>query len=224
MGIWFKLFPVVFLIAALVDRLRRKDYRAVALGVGIVSVLSLLINVPMALFNFDSWYFYLWMHQNRPTELSLWYWLAGGMDPKIVARPDVTSAINVMSFFAVAAGGLVIATLAWKSPRRNILMPLGCTLLVWWLTFNKVYDPNFDLWLLFVLAVLAAPFWLTATITMVSLLWWIMTFVGLHIAIQPSLAAVSDSADWPRPLHYPAYQAGFAWYHDYVDGPRPPHS
>lgn len=185
-GIWFKLFPAVFLVAAIVQRLRSKMWRSVGVGAAVFLVLSLLINLPLAMSNFNSWYFFLWENQNRPTELSLWYWLLGGMQPAMVERPDVTAAVNVLNLLVVGAGGLAISALAWKrSHRRNLVMPLGCLLLVWWLLFNKVYDPNFDIYLVFVLAVMAAPFWLYVATVLTSFIWYLPTFIGLYLTTQP---------------------------------------
>ena len=190
-GIWFKLFPVVFLAGVLVQRARQKQWKAIGLGLGVVAALTLIINVPVALANFDSWYFFLWMHQNRPTELSIWYWLLGGMDPATAGRPDVTATINLLSLLLVGSGGLLLTFFAWKSPRRDIVMPLAAALLVWWLTFNKVYDPNFDIWVLFVLVALGVPTWLYMTFTLVSLNWWLVTFIGLHLALEKNTEAIN---------------------------------
>jgi hypothetical protein len=192
-GISFKLFPLVFLVAALLWRARQKMWRAAGLGVLTFATLTLLINLPFALADFDSWSFFLWIHQNRPAELSVWYWLVGNMDPAIVARPDVTVAINTLSLFVVAGGWLASLALAWKRGKGNFMLPLGCLLLVWWLTFNKVYDPNFDLYLIAIVAMLAAPTWLWASVTLVSINWYIVTFAGLYFASQPG---TGDSSAW----------------------------
>jgi hypothetical protein len=192
-GIWFKLFPLVFLVAALLWRARQKMWRAASVGVLTFTALTLLINLPFALANFDSWSFFLWIHQNRPAELSIWYWLIGDMDPAIVARPDVTATINILSLLVVAGGWLASMALAWKRGAGNFVLPLGCLLLVWWLTFNKVYDPNFDIYLIAVLAMLAAPTWLWASVTIVSINWYIVTFAGLYFASQPS---TGESGAW----------------------------
>lgn len=185
-AVWFKLFPIVFMLAALIMRGRHKMWHAAGVGVGVIAFLSLLINLPLALSNFDSWRFFLWIHQHRASEPSIWYWLIGGMDPATVNRGDVTATINIISLAVVAGGGLVIMALGWRSPRWNFAMPMGCLLLVWWLYFNKVYDPNFDLWLLFVLAILGAPLWLYTAVTLMSISWYLLTFVGLHISGQPN--------------------------------------
>src|SRR5205085_2168380 len=45
--------------------------------------------------------------------------------------------------------------------------------------FNKVYDPNFDLWVLFVLAVLGARGWLAGQLIPLSLVWYVTAIGGL---------------------------------------------
>jgi hypothetical protein len=185
-GTWVKLFPILFLFAALVQRARTRRWRAAATGIAVFAALTLVINVPFALANFESWYFFLWIHQNRASELSIWYWLLGGMNPALMGRTDITATVNALSVVVVGSGGLFATWLAWRSPRRDITMPLASVLLVWWFTFNKVYDPNFDLWLLLLLAVLAAPAWLYVGFTLMSLTWYIITFIGLYLSVQPN--------------------------------------
>lgn len=181
-AVWFKLFPIVFLGAAIIDRARRRLWSASSLGVGVFVVLSLLINVPMMLINYTSWSFYLWFNQNRPAEpSSLWYLLFGSIDLGLPIRPDTTTTINILSLVTVVLGGLVFAVLAWRSPRRDIMMPLSAVLLVWWFTFNKIYDPNFDLSVLFLMAVLSAPRWLYISLTLFGLFWYVTAITGLSM-------------------------------------------
>lgn len=190
-GVWVKLFPIVFLIAALVQRGRQRLWWPVRAGAVVFAALSLAINLPFAIANFDGWRFFLWIHQQRPAEPTIWYWLVGGMDPAVVNRTDVTSSITTLSLVVVVAGGLGAVAMAWFSKRRDIVMPMGCLLLVWWLTFNKVYDPNFDLWVLFALAILGATRWLYASVTLLSISWWLLSFIGLTLSQQPNMGQIN---------------------------------
>jgi hypothetical protein len=181
-AVWFKLFPIVFLGAALIDRARRGMWRAGGMGLGVFAAITLIINVPLMLINYTSWYFYIWFNSNRPVEpSSIWYLIFGGMDLGFTIRPDTTIAINILSLLFVVGGGLVAAVMAWRSPRRDIMMPLGCFLLLWWFTFNKLYDPNFDLSLLFILAVMGAPMWLNSSLIPLSLTWYLTAICGLGL-------------------------------------------
>ncbi len=190
LAVWIKLFPIVFVVAALAERARQRQWSAAGLGAATFVILSAIINLPLMIANFESWRFFLWINQQRAPELSIWYWLIGGMDPGLVGRPDTTSAVTVLSLLVVGAGGLLITVLAWRSPHRHIMVQLGCLLLLWWLTFNKVYDPNYDMLLLFVIAILGAPLWLYAAFTLMSIAWWTFTFVGLYISILPNTADI----------------------------------
>jgi len=193
-AVWFKLFPIVFLGAALIDRARWRLWQAVGYGLGVFAVLSVLINLPLMVANYDNWRFFLWINTNRPIEpSSIWYLLFGARNLGLTGRPDTTAAATILSLFVVVAGGLAIVVLAWRGPRRAIMMPLGCLLLLWWFTFNKVYDPNFDLWLLFILAVLGAPFWLNAALVPLSLFWYVTAIGGLALS---TLATAPGTTGW----------------------------
>ncbi len=193
-AIWFKLFPIAFLGAALIDRTRRRLWWPAGIGSSIFLALSLLINVPLMLINHTSWSFFLWFNSNRPVEpSSIWYLLFVTIGPGLPGRPDTTVAVNIMSFIIVAAGGLVIAALAWRSPRRDIVIPLGCFLLLWWFTFNKLYDPNFDLWLVFILALMGARAWLNASLISLSFVWYITAIGGLSLL---TLGASGEMSHW----------------------------
>jgi hypothetical protein len=182
-AVWFKIFPIVFLGAALLDRGRRRLWRVALLDSGIFIVLSVLINLPTLIANPQSWSFFFWISQNRPIEpSSVWYLLFAGLNLGDVGRGDTTSAINIISLLIVAAGALMIAIAAWRSPRRDILMPAACLLLLWWFSFNKVYDPNFDIWVLFGLAVLGAPLWLNVGLSLLALIWYITAIGGLALS------------------------------------------
>ncbi len=183
-GICFKLFPIVFFGAALIDRLRRRQWLSIGLAIGTVGLILVAINLPLALANYKSWDYFLWFNAHRTTEPSLWYWLLGGMVKEQAEASGVTAVVNRYSVLLVVAGGLVIAALAFFSRRREVAMPTAACLLLWWFAFNKIYDPNFDIWVLALLALLAAPFWLYASFSVFAFFSWIISFEWQTLAIS----------------------------------------
>ena len=75
--------------------------------------------------------------------------------------PDLTLAqLNRLSLAAMVLGSLLFMLLGVRA-RRPVLLPLGVTLLLWWFFVNKVFSPQYALWVFLGLALLrsAWPLW-----------------------------------------------------------------
>jgi hypothetical protein len=74
--------------------------------------------------------------------------------------PLTVAQIGGASLILLVAGGLAGAALAWRSP-LPVTLPLGAGLLVRWLFVNKVYSPQYALWVYVALALrgVAQPIW-----------------------------------------------------------------
>src|SRR3954447_13341349 len=105
------------------------------------------------------------------------------MMPGLMIEQHTIDIVNMASPILAVLGGLAITALAWFSRRRDIMVVTGSLLLVWWLSINKIYDPNFDIWVLIVVAVLGAPFWLNVAFAMMSMFWYFIAFEGLHYTL-----------------------------------------
>jgi hypothetical protein len=146
-AVWMKFFPIVFLAAVLLERARTRRYRAVA-EIGVLFALgSAVINVPLAWANFRYWGRFFTLNSSRPPEPSLWI---------ILPRLSI-SQLTLASLALLAAGGLAVAALALRS-RDPVTLPAGALLLLWWLFSNKVYSPQYALWV-FLALVLLRPSW-----------------------------------------------------------------
>src|SRR5687768_4023057 len=67
-----KLFPVVFVVAAVVERIRDRRYRSAA-GVTLAfTVGTLAINLPVAMSNFDGWSFFFRWNRDRLADSGIW--------------------------------------------------------------------------------------------------------------------------------------------------------
>ncbi len=149
-AVWLKFFPLVFLAAILVERLRERRFRACATIAGSFALGSVAINGPLARANLLGWAAFFTSNTGRPAEPSLWTFI-----------PSLTIAqINGASLALLALGGLLLTGCALRA-RQPTMLAYGATLLLWWLFVNKVYSPQYALWVYLALALLAVPrdFW-----------------------------------------------------------------
>lgn len=149
-AVWLKFFPLVFLGAILVERVRARHWRAAGLIGGLFALGSLAINLPLALANRDGWAYFFTFNNARRAEPSIWTLLPWLTIPQI----------NLLSLVALVVGGGVLLVLALRA-KGPVLLPLGAALLLWWLFVNKIYTPQYGLWVYLALALLAVPrsFW-----------------------------------------------------------------
>jgi uncharacterized membrane protein len=154
LGTATKLYPLFLLGALLVICLRERRLRPFALATSGAVVAWVLANLPAYLSSPDAWKVFWTFNSDRGADLgSIWLVLAQASDGTI----DVHT-INLWSwvfFGAWCAGVLALGLLAPATPR---LAQLGFLVVAGFLLVNKVYSPQYVLWLL-PLAVLARPRW-----------------------------------------------------------------
>lgn len=162
-----KLFPVLLLpllgLGALFRRGRsmRERVSGAAILAGVAIAFWCALNLPVAIRAFDNWVeFYTFSRERSGTAASIWeimgaqgWWAA-----------DLASR-NLWSFVAFAGGAAAIVILGW---RRNGDHPwvLFTPVLAWFLLTNKVYSPQFDLWLY--------PFLLLTSRRLWPILWFVL--------------------------------------------------
>jgi uncharacterized membrane protein len=144
-----KLFPVVFVAAAIVERVRDRRFRsAAAIAIGFVAG-TVLINLPVALASFEGWSFFYRWNRDRLADSGIW----------VLWRGVPTGDLTRWSLVAAVAGGVALTAIALRS-RGPLLAPLGATYLLWWLLVNKTFTTHLMLWAFLALALLSAPWWL----------------------------------------------------------------
>ncbi len=144
-----KLFPVVFVAAAVVERIRDRRYRSAA-GMSLAFAAgTLAINLPVALLNFEGWSFFFRWNRDRLADSGIW----------VLWRGVPTEDLTRWSAVAALAGGIALSALVFRS-RGPIMIPLGATYLLWWLLVNKTFTTHLMLWAFLSLALLSAPWWL----------------------------------------------------------------
>lgn len=145
-AVWLKFFPIVFLAAILIERLRARRLRAAAEIVGLFALGSAAINLPLAYANRAGWEHFFTFNRDRRADSGPW----------VELRHLTTTEVNQLSLAVTVLGGLALAIIAFRV-HRPVLLPLGASLLLWWLMINKVFSPQYMLWAFLALALLCPP-------------------------------------------------------------------
>ena len=153
LGTATKLYPLFLLGALFVVAVRRARLRPFALTVLAAAVAWLLVDLPAMLWGFEEWKSFWSFNDRRPADLgSLWLvWQQAGHTVGV----DTINTVSWLWFGLVCLGVLVLGLLAPRPPR---VAQLAYLLVAGFLVVNKVYSPQYVLWLL-PLAVLARPRW-----------------------------------------------------------------
>jgi len=153
LGTATKLYPLFLLGALLVVCLRRRRMRDLGLAVAATAASWLLVNAPAMLSGFAQWKVFWTFNDKRGADLgSLWLVL---QQSGHTVGPGLINAVSGLCFAAVCVGVLVLGLRARRTPR---IPQLAYLVVVGFLVVNKVYSPQYVLWLL-PLAVLARPRW-----------------------------------------------------------------
>jgi uncharacterized membrane protein len=147
LGAAAKLYPALLLVPLIATRLREREPDA-AIRMGWAAAGTwLVVNLPFALKHPSSWWTFFRFNGERPADWdSLWYLACRHVS--FGALCDHTSRINLLSGVLFAA----LVVLLWRSKAsRDPAFPrwtLGFPILVLFLLTNKVYSPQYGLWLL----------------------------------------------------------------------------
>jgi uncharacterized membrane protein len=192
LGTAAKLYPLFVLGPILVLCLRSRRMQAFWRALAGAVAAWLVVNLPVAAVATEGWARFWTFNAERGADLgSLWYaWTLLGQDVS-------TSVVNVGSWVLFAAGCTGVAALGLLAPRRPRLAQLAFLVVAAFLLVNKVYSPQYVLWLL-PLAALARPRWR-------DLLVWqageALYFGAIWLHLSGDLApAVSEGAPVPYVL------------------------
>jgi uncharacterized membrane protein len=153
LGTAVKLYPLFLLGALLVVCLRRGRMFAFAAAAVAAVAAWAVVNAPAVLYGFDQWKVFWTFNDERGADLgSLWLvWQQLGH----TVTPELINRVSAVFFTVVCVGVLVVGLRAPRTPR---IPQLAFLVVVGFLLLNKVYSPQYVLWLL-PLAVLARPRW-----------------------------------------------------------------
>ncbi len=173
----FKFYPLLLLLPVVVVGLRRRQ-----LGVAVrTSVAALItwaaVNLPVAVLWPVGWWEFFRLNQERPADPDSLYFVVSyftgwaGLDGPLAdgQTPVVLNAV-VAGLLVLACIG--VALLGFLAPRPPRIASLAFLLVATFLLVNKVWSPQYSLWLV-PLAVLALPRWrlLLAWMTIDALVW-----------------------------------------------------
>ncbi|WP_183095335.1 glycosyltransferase family 87 protein [Nocardioides stalactiti] len=158
LGTAAKLYPLFLLGGVLVICLRRRRYGAFALASVWAAVTWALVNLPAYLSGPDQWKVFWSFNAERGADLGSVWLIADQLTSDGIEVATVND-ISWLFFGGWCVGVLVLGLLAGRRtgsvPR---LAQLGFLIVAGFLLVNKVYSPQYVLWLL-PLAVLARPRW-----------------------------------------------------------------
>jgi uncharacterized membrane protein len=153
LGTAAKLYPLFLLGAFLVVALRRRELPPFFVATGAAVAAWLAVNVPVMVYGFEGWRGFWSFNSDRGPDLgSLWLVLSHAGHP---ASADTVNLVSWLFFLAVCVVVLVVGLRVPYTPR---VAQLALLILIGFLLVNKVYSPQYVLWLLPV-AVLARPRW-----------------------------------------------------------------
>jgi uncharacterized membrane protein len=190
LGAAAKLYPAFFLLPLLLLCIRagKIDKWLVAAGAAVVAWLA--VNLPIMLNFHAGWWEFFRLNIQRGMDPDSVYnvisYFTGwpGFDPNLPAHqnPSVLNTVTTVLLLACCAG---VAWLALAAPRRPRVAQLCFLLVAAFLLTNKVWSPQYSLWLV-PLAVLAIPRWKLLLTWMVldALVWFPRMAYYLELALQ----------------------------------------
>ncbi|GAA4748184.1 glycosyltransferase 87 family protein [Nocardioides endophyticus] len=185
LGTATKLYPLFLLGGVLVICLRQRRYRPFGLAALGAAGAWLVANLPALLSGPSEWKVFWTFNSDRGADLgSIWLVVQQALD----TTPDPfffdPHTINVVSWLFFGLWCLGVAALGLTSPANPRLAQLGFLIVAGFLLINKVYSPQYVLWLL-PLAVLARPrwrdllIWQAGEILYFASVWW---YLGGYLA------------------------------------------
>lgn len=178
-GLWIglgtavKLWPLFLMGAYLVLAARRRHWMPFVIMVNTAVGSWLAVNLPVLFAHPRAWSEFLRLNSERGSEWTTIYQLF----TRITGVELGADFLNTVSFGLFATSCLAIAILGFFAPRTPRSPELIFLILAAFLLFNKVWSPQYSLWLV-IPAVLALPHWrLLLTWMTVEMLVWPATMI-----------------------------------------------
>lgn len=176
-----KFYPLMFVGALFLLTLRTARWRSFLVTMVSAVAAWLAVNVPFMLLAWDGWRrFYVFSQERGVDWGSPWLFFQTKGWP-VLGDTDV-STLGMVSL-AVLCLGIAVLTLA--APRRPRLAQICFLALAAFMMTNKVWSPQFVLWLV-PLAVLARPNWKPIALWQLAEIWYFFA-IWLYLLSQPPL-------------------------------------
>jgi uncharacterized membrane protein len=177
LGTAAKLYPVLLLGVLFLLCLRAGRLRAWGAAALAAAVAWVVVDVPIAVLAPDNWARFFALNGSRPADPdTLWNIALHVTDNGILDGPlaegQSPSVLNAVVAAALVSLAVAVGALALLAPQRPRVAQLAFLLVAGFLLLNKVWSPQYSLWLL-PLAVLARPHWRSLLLWQASeaLLW-----------------------------------------------------
>jgi uncharacterized membrane protein len=186
LGAATKLYPLFFLGPLLVLCLRERQLGTWMKTFTAAAAAWLAVDLPIYLWSPDAFKWFWQFNSSRGPDFGSLWLIASQYGHS--ATPHV---INMTTFLVFSAACLAIAALGLLSPRRPRLVQLIFLVMVAFLIVNKVYSPQYVIWLI-PLAALARPRWRDLLIWQACETFYFFA-VWMHI---PGFFVAGDNHDW----------------------------
>lgn len=201
-----KIFPLLVLGVLLLTSLRKGLRHALEL-LGISAAVALAVNLPFALSARENWLWFFEYSRVREIEPSLY--LLAGVDPRAFAP-----SANLISAAATLGAAAALAAVELRTRRLDPL-PAACGLVCIFFAANKVFSPQYWLWVVALIALAGAPAWLATAVSALSLADFVVSFSFLHLQsdrVWPQVNWFAHSVFWPMvALRYAALLSCAIW-------------
>ena len=162
LGTAAKLYPVLLLGPLLLLCIRTGRYRALLRATVTAAIVWLAANLPVMYLYPTGWFEFIKLNSQRPAEYDSWYsiftTLSGSTAFDNAPGADSPTLLNAISLVLFGIACLAIAWFALAVARRPRLAQLIFLVVAAFLMTNKVWSPQYSLWLL-PLVTLALPRW-----------------------------------------------------------------
>lgn len=183
LGAAAKLFPALLAPLLLLDHLRRRDTERLLRTLGGAAAAWLAVNLPVALAVPERWAeFYTFSQARAGTFAATWTVL----DDLGVLVTDV-AARNLWGSVAFALGAVTIVAAGWRT-HRGCAWALFTPVVAWFLLTNKVWSPQFDLWLVPLLVLTSRRTWPLAAFAVadIAVYWTEFWYLARRAGFVPS--------------------------------------
>jgi hypothetical protein len=184
-GCALKLFPMLLLLPLVLERWfagRRREAGLVALvGVGVAAA----ANLPFALANFSGWWQTYRFHERRSADLNtIWSW--GLPQFSVPALNLAVTLATAFSFIAILAH----AGVRLRREGEFAFVATGAAMIFVALAWSKIYSPQYTLWVLPLLVVVAVPSWIVAVYLAIDSVLWVSAFAVGYPAVTVHVSNV----------------------------------
>lgn len=195
LGVAAKFYPLLFLGPLFLLCLRAGKWKEFGRLFAAAAAAWLVVNVPIMLAAFHSWARFYTFNQQRPVDWGSIFFMAGREGMSSV---DDVPTLNLMGEAGFGVLALAIALLVLLAPRRPRLPQVLFLVLAAFLLTNKVWSPQYILWLLPMVA-LARPklpaylVWQAGEIVYFFGIWWYLLAGALQqpgVGLSAALSAV----------------------------------